>query len=148
MSPDESLLCIGGGGGKVRVYKNISGSFLLTQTIILSFAIFDLKLSNEKMVVVGLSSLVRFYQYNGSAFELEQTYLASDFSIVQIEIFHDFSTMIFGGSSNEMKVIRKSSNTYELVESYPVGSFIFKVSSDRLFLYFVVSSGLGLHIFY
>ena len=107
-----------------------------------------MKLSDGKMAVVGLSSSVRFYQYNGSAFELEQSYAVSDFSIVRIDIAEDFNTVAFGGSSNQMRILRKSNDSYGLLYSAEIGSFIFKVSADKLFQYFVVSSGLGLHVFY
>ena len=68
ISPDKSILCVGGAENAVKVYQNVSGSFVLIQTISLGYRIYDIKVTSEKMLIAGISPMLRFYDFNGSIF--------------------------------------------------------------------------------
>ena len=59
---------MGGAENVTKVYQNASGFFVLIQTISLGYRIYDVKISNDKMVIAGISSMLRFYDFNGSIF--------------------------------------------------------------------------------
>ena len=127
---------MGGSDGKVRAYNNVSNSLILNQTITLGFVIFDLKLSNDKIVVTGTSTSLWFYQNNGSAFELEQTFPTMNTNVGRMDISDNFSTMAFGRDSDTLNIITRNNNSYELSDTQLIGDIITRVSADQSFQYF------------
>ena len=66
---NNTLLATGDHEFKVHIYRKPEGLFLLNQTISLTFKIQDLRITNDNLVVVGISSEIVFYKFNGTYYD-------------------------------------------------------------------------------
>lgn len=148
ISSDRSVLCVGHIDQTIKVYKNISGTFTLVQTIAVGYVPFFMKLASQKMGVVGISSELKFFDYDGTNFQYEGTFTLNDTLIACLTTSDDFGLVTTGGNSNNMTVIKRNNGTYELFRSEPIGSFILSISTDKLFQYYVISTTLQVYVFY
>ena len=71
-SDDFSLIAGGGYANEVKIYKNIAGSFVYQQTLTINFPPYDIKISEETLIISGYSAFLLIYNNAGSSYVLSQ----------------------------------------------------------------------------
>ncbi len=115
------FICIGGNGNLLVVYKYNGANFELIQSINGLFNIYDTKITEDNLVICGISSNILFYENNGSSYTLAHNVTTLESTYYRMGVSKDFSKFIIGSQTGIIYIYEYENITYELQEQINSG---------------------------
>ena len=113
--------------------------FTLNQSIALGITCSELKYIRNFVMVYGISSEIKFYQFSGSAYTPSFTLNTSEIRIYEVSIYDGGQKFMLGGFSQSISTYALSGGSYGLEEQFETGGSAYRLFVDSKQLYFILA---------
>ena len=115
--------------------------FVLSQSIALGFTCLRVKYIGNLVMVHGLSSEIKFYEFDGSAYASKFSIITSNSAIYESVVSDNGNKFMFGGNSQNISTYAlEEDGSYALAEQLETGIPILRLYVDPAKLYFLITT--------